>query len=181
MIISRPIHVAANGIISFFLWLILHIFLLVWDQQYLRNLYCLTKCSYETRWAEKLSASRMEIVGVWEGMGKKNNNNYKKCFKEISFVFHLLPPHPTLFIFLQLIYCMEMPRMSQVQFKFLSPLLTVRDKLFKIFPRICPQSLLGFWTQQFVQIPFPLLLILAASSFWFLSLANLFPHDQIKW
>ena len=55
--------------------------------------------------------------------------------------------------------------MSQVQFKFLGPLLTVKDKLFKIFPRISPQSLLDLWTQQFVQIPFPLLLILATSSF----------------
>ena len=71
--------------------------------------------------------------------------------------------------------------MSQVQFKFLGPLLTVKDKLFKIFPRISPQSLLDLWTQQFAQIPYPLLLILATSSFWFLSSANLFPHDQIKW
>lgn len=54
---------------------------------------------------------------------------------------------------------MEMPRMSQVQFKFLGPLLTLKDKLFKIFPRISPQSLLDLWTQQFVQILFPLLLI----------------------
>lgn len=73
-------------------------------------------------------------------MGKKTAKN---TFKNLSFVFHLLPPHPTLFIFLKSIYCMEMPRMSQVQFKFGGPLLTVRDKLFKIFPRICPQSL---WT-----------------------------------
>ena len=49
--------------------------------------------------------------------------------------------------------------MSQVQFKFLGPLLTLKDKLFKIFPRISPQSLLDLWTQQFVQILFPLLLI----------------------
>ena len=57
MTISRSIHVAANGIISFFLWLILHIFLLVWDQEYLRNLYCLME-------NDKYMASVVVIIDV---------------------------------------------------------------------------------------------------------------------
>ena len=89
--------------------------------------------------AESFQDENYRIMGRY---GEKKNLQ-KILLKNLSFVFHLLPPHPALFIFLKSIYCMEMPRMSQVQFKFGGPLLTVRDKLFKIFPRICPQSL---WT-----------------------------------